>query len=314
MNKRIKAYIALLTTAIIWGIASPVIKYTLQFIEPFSFLFWRFLIVSIIFLPLFFFYKAKKSIKLSFKKILKLSSLGFLGTTLCLSLLFIGYKFTTAIDGSLIYSIAPIMVIIGGALFLKEKVTRMEKIGACFAFSGSIVTVIQPFLEGKTFALTNMFGNILILTSAIAWAAYCLLMRRSEDKEKTDPFILTAISFFTGLITIIPFFLYEAFSANDYLQSVYLSTQSIFSLNLSALPGILFMSIFSSVIAYFTYNLGYSLIEASEATIFDYLKPVFAAPIAVLWLGEKITLPFLAGAGLIFLGVFLTEYKRKSII
>jgi drug/metabolite transporter (DMT)-like permease len=71
------------------------------------------------------------------------------------------------------------------------------------------------------------------------------------------------------------------------------------------------MTVISSVIAYFTYHLGYSLIEASEATVFDYLKPVIAAPVAVLWLGEKITLPFLIGAGIIALGVFLTESRPQ---
>ena len=300
MTKRIKSYLLLLTTALIWGIASPVIKYTLSYIQPFSFLFWRFLITSFVFLPIFFVYKKKKSIKLSFKQILKLANLGFLGTTLSLSLLFIGYKFTTAIDGSLIYSIAPIIVIIGGAMFLKEEVTKLEKWGALIAFLGSIVTVIQPALEGKALASKNISGNILVLISAISWAAYCLLMRKSEAKEKTDPLILTAISFFAGFITIIPFFIFESgFSVLS------------FKFSANALPGILYMSIFSSVIAYFTYNLGYSLIEASEAAIFDYLKPIFAAPLAVLWLGEKITLPFLAGAVLIALGVFLTEYKKK---
>jgi drug/metabolite transporter (DMT)-like permease len=73
------------------------------------------------------------------------------------------------------------------------------------------------------------------------------------------------------------------------------------------------MSIISSIVAYFTYNLGYSLIEASEAVIFDYLKPILAAPIAVVWLGEQITLPFLLGAGIIAAGVVLTEYRPHRL-
>lgn len=298
---RIRAYILLLLTSFIWGIASPVIKYTLRFIRPFSFLFWRFLLTSLVFLPIFFVYKKIKPIKLTFKKILKLSILGFLGTTLSLSLLFIGYNYTTAIDGSLIYSVAPIIVIIGGALFLNEQITKMEKLGGAFAFLGSIITVAQPVLEGKALAFKNIYGNILVLISALTWAAYCLLVRQLEAKEKIDPFILTSIGFFSGFITIIPFFIWEQLNNNR------ITTELL--LNNNAIPGILYISIFSSVIAYFTYNLGYSLIEASEATIFDYLKPVFAAPLAVIWLGEKITLPFLTGASFIALGVFLTEYK-----
>ncbi|MFC1711270.1 DMT family transporter [Patescibacteria group bacterium] len=315
MNRRYKAYFYLLTTALIWGIASPVIKNTLQYIDPFSFLFWRFLIVSIILLPIYFIYTHKKKIHLTNKKVLKLSALGLLGTTFGLGLLFVGYKYTTAIDGSLIYSVSPIFVIIGGALLLKEKVTKMEKLGALVAFIGSIVTIIQPVLEGKAFALENIGGNILILFSAISWAAYCLLVRKFEykDKDKTDPFVLTSIGFFAGLFTVIPIFLYENVALNNYLKSVFMPTQALFHLNVQALPGIIYMSIFSSIVAFLTYNLGYSLIEASEATIFDYVKPVFTAPIAVLWLGEKITLPFLTGAALIFLGIFLTEFKSKKL-
>lgn len=304
MNNRLKAYTYLLITAIIWGIASPVIKYTLQFIEPFSFLFWRFLITCLIFLPILLIYKKHKKIKLGFKKIIKLSSLGFLGTTLSLSLLFIGYKYTTAIDGALIFSVAPIIVVIGGALFLKEVVTKQEKIGSLIALAGSIVTVIQPILEGKALAFQNIKGNLFVLASAVSWAVYCLLVRKAEFKEKVDPLVLTAIGFLAGFATIIPFFIWEQLSNNCI---------TIASLpNHYSLPGILYMTIFSSVIAYFTYNLGFSLIEASEATIFDYLKPIFAAPIAVLWLKEQITLPFLAGAGLIALGVILTEYRVKK--
>lgn len=302
MNNRLKANLSLLLTALIWGIAGPVIKYTSRFIKPFSFLFWRFFVTSLISLPIFLFYQQKKKIKLSGKRIKKLIFLGFLGAVAPLIFLFIGVRYTTAIDSSLIGCLAPIMVIIGGAVFLKEKVTNQEKIGAILAFLGSIITIIQPVLEHKAFALKNMSGNILILLSTIIWAVYCLFLRRSENKDKTDPFILTVAGFFIGLIVIIPFLFWETSS----------TIQKPLTINPLALPGILYMSIFSSIIAYFTYNLGYSLIEASEATLFDYLKPVFAVPLAVFWLGEKITFPFLIGAIFIFLGVFLTEYKKNK--
>jgi len=302
MNNHLKAYFFLLLTSLIWGIAGPIIKYTLQFIKPFSFLFWRLLITSLIYLPIFIIYKRRKNIRLKSAKIKKLIGLGFLGTTLCLVFLFVGLRYTTAIDSSLIGSIAPIVVIIGGAIFLKEEVTLQEKIGAVIAFLGSIITIIQPLFEKKFLAKENIYGNILIFISTLTWAIYCLLMRQSEKRDKTDPFILTSIGFFTGFITIIPFFIWESSTINH--QSLAISPL--------ALPGILYMSIFSSLIAYFTYNLGYSLIEASEATLFDYLKPIFAAPLAIIWLGEKITPFFLSGAFFIFLGVFLTEYKPLS--
>ncbi|PIS09072.1 hypothetical protein COT75_03340 [Candidatus Beckwithbacteria bacterium CG10_big_fil_rev_8_21_14_0_10_34_10] len=312
MGKRLKACLYLLLASFIWGIASPVIKYTLSFVEPFSFLFWRFLLTSIIILPLFIIYLKKNKIKLRLKRLIKISLLGFLGTTFSLSFLFIGYKYTTAIDGVLLYSVAPILVVIGGALFLKEEVTNWEKLGAGLAFIGSLVTIIQPLLEGQAFTQSNVKGNILVFLSAATWALYCLLVRKFGSQNNGKPFVLTSISFIVAFITIIPLFLLENYLKNDYLKSVFLNAQPLFSLDLRAVPGIIYMSLFSTIIAFFAYNMGFSLIEASEATVFDYLKPVIAAPIAVLWLKEIITLPFLIGALLIALGVFLTEYKTRK--
>ncbi len=73
------------------------------------------------------------------------------------------------------------------------------------------------------------------------------------------------------------------------------------------------MAILSYVLAYFLYNFGISKIEVSEAAIFSYLQPLFAAPLAVLWLKEIVTLPFLFGASVIALGVFLSEYRPSRL-
>jgi drug/metabolite transporter (DMT)-like permease len=55
-------------------------------------------------------------------------------------------------------------------------------------------------------------------------------------------------------------------------------------------------------------------IEIGEVGVFYYLQPVIAAPIAVVWLGEKVTLPFIAGAAIIAIGVGIAEYKRSKRI
>ena len=42
ITPRIKAYILILIVTIIWGVASPIIKYTLDGFDPLSFLTYRF--------------------------------------------------------------------------------------------------------------------------------------------------------------------------------------------------------------------------------------------------------------------------------
>ena len=281
------AYAALLTTAVIWGFAPPIIKYTLGFISPTVFLFYRFLMVSfILFVPLLI---RLKQIQPTKRKIIKYLTLGFLGTPLTLYFLFTGMEKTTAIDASVIWIISPILVVLGGACFLKETVTKIEKIGIGLTLLGTIITIIQPLLETGVGFGHHIWGNTLVFLGTCAWASFTLLTK----KEKLDPFVLSASSFFVGAVAMTPFFLAS--------QSAALPPQAIF--------GVLYMTILGSVVAYFTYIYGLSKIEASEATIFTYLQPLFAIPLAAVWLGEKITFPFLVGALLIGLGVFICEKR-----
>jgi len=77
----------------------------------------------------------------------------------------------------------------------------------------------------------------------------------------------------------------------------------------SAHLGVFYMAIISGIIAYYLFQYGLQHIEASEATVFQYLGPVFSTPLAVIWLHDKITPPFLIGAVFIVIGVFTAEYK-----
>ena len=300
-KKRLTAYLLLTLTAAIWGIAGPVIKATLSFIPPFTFLFWRFLLASIIFLP-FFIWLARKE-KETLKTLLPIVPIGFLGIPLCLTFVFLGFERTSALDGTILSALAPIFIVLTGVFFLKEKVTKLEALGLTVAIAGSVVMISQPLLEGGFFAQRNLLGNIFIILSDIVWAGYVIASKK--EFKKHSPMIITAVSFFTGLVTIFPFALLE--------KGPQILNFQFSILNSGALWGLLYMTILSSVVAYFAFELGLKLIEASEATLFAYLQPIFAAPMAVFWLGEKITPPFFLGAVIIAMGVVLTEYRPNSL-
>jgi drug/metabolite transporter (DMT)-like permease len=310
VNTRTKAYLALLTTSLIWGFAPPIIKYSLGFVSPVEFLTLRFLIVSVLISPLFLFKLIKNPFELKDAALLILTSL--CGTSLTLGLLFWGLSKTSAIDSAVIAATCPLMIVGAGAIFLKEIITKQEKLGLFLAFLGTMIAVASPLINGnKLFTSANAWGNFLIFISNISWAAYSILSKKTAKKYPT--FNITALSFFVGLITFVPLYLLEK---KELITCLAGRPANYFLLipEFPALLGILYMSLLGSIIGYFTYTYGFSLIEASEATLFSYLQPIFAAPLAVLWLGEKVTPVFLIGAVFIALGVFLTEYKRKSII
>ncbi|OGD81494.1 hypothetical protein A2572_02590 [Candidatus Collierbacteria bacterium RIFOXYD1_FULL_40_9] len=116
-----------------------------------------------------------------------------------------------------------------------------------------------------------------------------------HKKDHTDPIYL---SFFSFLVSI-PFFLLLSLITND---------QNL-NLPLPALPGILYMTIGGSIIAFWAYQEGQKRIEASEAAIFSYLKPIFTIPLAYFWLKEPFSLFTVLATSLILLGVYLSEKK-----
>ena len=290
-KKRLKAYLLLLTTAACWGWAAPVVKYTLGFVSPEAFLFYRFWIVSIFFL-IPFLAKIKRQ-PLPKKDFWALVLIGFLGGPATLWLIFTGANLTISIDSSLIVAMAPIFIVLAGGLFLKEKITLQEKAGMSLALTGTLVTILEPLLAGGLFGAKHLGGNLIVLSSNLVWAGYVILVKKYSSRYST--IVITALTFFVGAVAFTPLFL---------------ATNQGFNLPPpAAVPGILYMSIFSSIIAYTTYNWGVSLIEASEATIFTYLQPIFAAPLSYFWLKEEVSRMFFVGAAIIGLGVYLTERR-----
>lgn len=293
------AYLALLVTSIIWGFSPPIIKYSLNYISPTIFLFYRFLLTSIIFaIPLII---RLRKIKPSLRDLFDYLWIGFIGTPLCLYLFFVGLQKTSAIDASIISILSPIIVVIGGVIFLKENVTKKEMIGIILAFAGTTFTLIEPIFSSGGSIGKNVLGNFLVLLSAIAWAIFTLITKKRC--KKLDSFILSSSSFVLALILITPLvFLQGNLNPLEHFQ--------FFSLNFGAFLGIVGMVIFGSVIAYTTYVYGVSKIEASEATIFTYLQPIFSIPFSIFLLHEKVDVFFLIGAFLIFAGVFIAETRR----
>jgi len=307
-KNRLLAYLAMIVTVAIWGIAGPVIKITLRDIQPFALLALRFLVSAVVISPILCLYLKKNpdQVPRSFSEVGQLILLTLLGTTTTLTLVFLGIARTTALDASLIIATAPLFIILGGSVVcikgvvcLREKVTRLEKLGLAIALTGVGATVLQPLLEGGIFAGGNLAGNLLVLASNISWTAFTLLTK--EAFKRFSPLLVTATSFIFGFFTFLPLALIE----NPNLPS------ALIRIPPSAWTGILYMSLLSSIVAYFAYAWAVSKIEASEAAVFAYLEPIFSVPFAYLWLGEVPTAAFLIGAIIIAAGVVISEYQPR---
>jgi len=160
---RLRAYLMLLLVAAIWGPAAPIIKFTLQGIDPLPFLSYRFAIASLVSI-IFLIVGGLKLPKL--KEIFPLLLLyGILAVPLAIGALFTGLDKSTVLDLTLIGAIGPMVVILGGALFFRDHITRKEKIGIGIVLVGVFINSFYPILQDSAVRLTgNLFLIIFLLS------------------------------------------------------------------------------------------------------------------------------------------------------
>lgn len=301
MTHHQKSYLYLLIVSIIWGVAGPIIKYTLSDFPPVIFLTYRFMISTLIAILIF----AKKRPHIPKDPNIRehLAFYGFLISTVSLGLLFFGFEKTTALSGSLLSALTPIMVVAAGAYFLHDRITNIEHIGIGVAFVGTALTVIEPLITGGTQLFSaSLEGNLLIMASLLV-GVITAIQGKYLLRDKIDPQTLTHLSFIVGFLTMIPVLLLS-FSLTE--------VWTIFThAPLLSHVGVWYMALMSGTLAYTLWHIGQKSIEVSEAALFNYLLPLWATPVAMLWLGEKATPIFWVGSIIIAVGVGIAEYKKR---
>ncbi len=319
------AFIALIIAHILWGAATPIIKITLNEIPPFTFLFLRFLLVGIICLP--FLYLELKNNPVNKKDIPNLVILGLLGQS-SLILLFIGLNYTTTIDAAILSVFSPLFAIIAGHHFFNEKVNEKVKFGVALATLGTSVVIFEPLFSTTTSTVPfhlRITGDLLIILYNVAFTAFILwskmvmgqksLVLKDELKHlkikpmhKTyHPNLITLITFYIALASFIPFSLLEVFG---YLGG---NPFHIGMVDKWGVLGIIYMAIFSSIVAYLLFQWGLEESSVADTAILGYLTPIFTLPFSFILLSEIPTSLNIVGMVIIMVGVFISErYKTTA--
>lgn len=317
-------YVLLIIATFLWAAAGPVIKNTLEYIPALTFLFLRFLVVCIVLLP-YTIYEIQK-VKIHHKDYFNLILLGIFSQT-SLGLIFIGLKYTTAIDNAIIGILGSILSVIAGHYFYNEKIHKDLKIGLGLASLGTLIVVIEPlFSPSQNINISErIFGNTLILIYNFFWVAYIVWSKMSMGEESKilertlgfvrikpmtkeyPPTLLIAVSMYVGLFTIAPMAVLEMmgfFGNNQIFNLSQMGTEAIL--------GLLYMAIFSSIVAYISYQKAIKLVKVSDMAFFHYLSPLFTLPVAYALLGEVPNKFVVVGSVFIAIGVYIAEIKNNK--
>lgn len=273
--------LALIIANIIWGAASPIFKYSLQNIPPFSLAFLRFLIASLLLYPF-----VHKNIDYPDLKNKWLWAFAITGITINISFFFLGLKLTESVNAPVIASSAPIIILVCSAIFLREKIKKAAVIGTLLSFLGILLIIKGSFA-----------GNFLLILSTLGYVVSVVIGRKILTEKNSLG--ITFWSFLIGTVSFLPLMLVEYWQNPGWMAN----------LDFRGWTGILYGGIFSSLIAYVLYDWALAKLPAYRTSIFTYLDPVVAILIAIPLLGEKITIPFVIGSILVFLGILIAEKR-----
>ncbi|MDO8741538.1 MAG: DMT family transporter [Candidatus Roizmanbacteria bacterium] len=282
--------LALIIANIIWGAASPIFKFSLQNIPPFTLAFIRFFFAGLIFIPLI----INKWQRLTLRQWFEIILVGFFGITINIAFFFLGIKKTESINAPIIASAAPVFIYFLSLIFLKERSKTKVILGMMTALAGVLLIILSPILlDGKNLVMGEISGNVFIMIATLGTVFQTLIGR--DILKKVNSYQVALITFFFGALTFLPFFLNE------------MHTWSFSELNGQGWFGIIFGVFFSSALAYWLFYYGVSKIKAQEVGIFTYIDPVTAVLVAIPLLGEFPNSFYFLGSIFIFGGIYLAE-------
>lgn len=216
--------------------------------------------------------------------------LALLSVPLNQGLFLYGMKYSLAAHGALLYAATPIMVLCLSCIWLKERPSALKITGIALGFAGVLLVLFE---KGIDLSGQTLKGDILILFAVLAWSLYTILSKKML--QKYQPLQVTGYSLILGAILFLP------------MGFLPILRQDYTVVTWSGLSSILYLALLTSVLGYLTWNWALSKIEASKVAVVTNLQPVFAAVLAWIFLGEKITHNFIIGAAVVAIGVILTE-------
>ncbi len=294
MKTKNLAILALLTTAVIWGITIPLMKVNLITIPPLTMTFLRFSLAASIALSI----GGLNTVKL--KDFLYIGFYAFFGLVLSMGLLLIGLNMTSAINATIIVTLSPVVTSIFAAVALKEKINPMHSLGIFLAFIGVCVYLLFPELVAKNVSQINIIGDFLVLLSVLAAAVFTI---GSKQLFATyHPTSISSVSFLVAALCFLPGAFFEYLQNPLWVKNI--SWFNIFS--------IIFLGVFSSYIAYSALTWGLSKIDVHVDVTIGNLSSLIAILLATTFLHEKLYLvTFLISAVLVGIGILLVS-KNKA--
>ena len=268
---------------------------TLHEVPPLTLNFFRWLIVWIILIP-FTFKDIFLNIKIIKEKFFSILLMSITSISIFNSVVYYSLNFTQVLNGALMISTIPVLIIFISFIFRVEKINLNQVLGLILSITGVVIIITQ--LEfSRLIHLDLNKGDLWLLVAMLSWAIYSTMLKTHRTGLNYLTFISVIVTL--GLIFLLPQFLFE------------LNNQELIKFNFAFILIISYVVLFAGLGAYIFWNKAVLIVGPSRAGIFLHLMPVFSSFMAIFLLNEKFMNFHIFGAIAIILGIYLSSKKSS---
>ena len=289
------AYLLLIFPPLFWAGNVVLARGVADLIPPVAMSFWRWAIALALLLPFTWKHVLRdwSGIKEGWKNILLV---GLLGISSFNTLLYTAAQTTTAINISLTQSMMPAVIVLISFFLYRERVTRLQMLAVSLCIVGAGYIVMHGEWQ-RLQQLSFVEGDLIMLLAVCLYALYSVLLR---NRPAIHPMSFLTTTFAVGVVTLLPLYLWE------------LGRVAPLQLSGPVIVSLLYVGLFPSIAAYLCWNRGIALIGANRAGLYINLIPLFAALMAILFLGERFQRYHLLGMVFICSGLILFNLPRRT--
>jgi drug/metabolite transporter (DMT)-like permease len=198
-----------------------------------------------------------------------------------------GLQYTTAINGLLIQSIAPLFVAMWMFALFGVRLTPRQAFGIAISLTGVVVIICRGSLD-VLFAIAFNRGDLWFLIALLFYGFYSAMLR---TRPIMHPISFLAVGMGLGGLLLLPAVALELAGG----RRVILDGKTLLSFG--------YVCVFPSLLGYLFLNRGIEELGANRAAPFIHLVPVFGSVLAIVLLGERFELYHAIGYVLVFTGI-----------
>lgn len=215
---------------------------------------------------------------------------------------FVSLFYTSVAASVTITDSAPLFVVIGGFLFLRERVTNFQIIGILVSIIGGLIIGLDALGKTSGQVSSSLIGDTLALLAALAFAGYLLIGRNVRQN-------IGIFAYTSWVYGVCSFFLFIIALVNNPLE---LLQSFSFNIPWEAYALFVLLAIGPSILGHSLYNYSLKEVKAAIVSVISLGEAVIASILAFIIFGETPGILVIIGGICILIGVVISILKEKK--